>query len=428
MKTTETKKQETLRDQFFAPLEIALGRAKYTRACNNYSDQTFVHSGVGRVIEASKSGRAWIQFFCTVACVSISVANFFAALRSKRRLRLLEEVDANVRQQVDQQSCEHSDPFASYPELETFEIYASDGHSHGASAHEEAIDGKKRAVNHIFSLNLRTHTLAHLTVTQPAEGQKKEHEIKAIKRLGGNALRLDAPKGTKVIHAYDPAIIDYREWYKWKQGNGVYIITREKSNSQLLVLEVRVWDKEDPRNAGVISDKLMLSASGVSIRRVRYCDPVTGQAYSFLTTEMTLPPGLIAFIYKLRWDVEKVFDEVENKLEQKKAWGKQDTTKTQQALFICLAHNLLMRLEKKLEVEEGITDEKVLRKQAKRLALDIQKAHDAGRTPNCLVENVSRATQRSLQFIRWLRTGLTLNTSWEKAVERVRPLMLNYLS
>jgi len=172
----------------------------------------------------------------------------------------------------------------------------------------------------------------------------------------------------------------------------------------------------------------MLSASGVSIRRVRYCDPVTGQAYSFLTTEMTLPPGLIAFIYKLRWDVEKVFDEVENKLEQKKAWGKQDTTKTQQALFICLAHNLLMRLEKKLEVEEGITDEKVLRKQAKRLALDIQKAHDAGRTPNCLVENVTRATQRSLQFIRWLRTGLTLNTSWEKAVERVRPLMLNYLS
>jgi len=87
-----------------------------------------------------------------------------------------------------------------------------------------------------------------------------------------------------------------------------------------------------------------------------------------------------------------------------------------------------MRLEKKLEVEEGITDEKVLRKQAKRLAMDIQKAHGAGRTPNCLVENVTRATQRSLQFIRWLRTGLTLNTSWEKAVEGVRPLMLHYLS
>ena len=149
-------------------------------------------------------------------------------------------------------------------------------------------------------------------------------------------MRLDAPKGTKVNHAYDPAIIDYREWYKWKQGNGVYIITRKNPNSQLLVLEVRSWDKDGPRNAGVISDTLTLSSSGVSIPRVRYCDPVTGQKYSFLTTEMTLPPGLVAFYLQARWDVEKALDEVENKLEQKKAWGKQDTTKTQQALFICL--------------------------------------------------------------------------------------------
>ena len=50
-------------------------------------------------------------------------------------------------------------------------------------------------------------------------------------------------------------------------------------------------------------------------------DPVTGKAYSFLTTEMTLPPGLIALLYKLRWDVEKVFDEAKNKLEQQQAWG-----------------------------------------------------------------------------------------------------------
>ena len=427
MKTTETRKEETLRNQFFAPLEVALSRAENTRTCNNYSDQTYVHSGVGRVVEASKSGREWIQFFCTVACVYVSVANFFAALRSKRRLRLLEEVEADVRQQADQQIREHGDPFSKYPELEPFEIYASDGHSHGASAHEEEIYGKKRAVNHIFSLNLRTHTLAHLTVTQPAEGKKKEHEIKAIKRIGGRALRLDAPKGTKVIHVYDPAIIDYREWYKWKQGHGVYIITREKSNSKLLTLELRCWDKNDPRNAGVISDELVRPSNGHSMRRVRYTDPVSGESYSFLTTEMTLAPGLIAFIYKLRWDIEKAFDEVENKLAQKKAWGKQNTTKTQQALFITLAHNLLLMLEKKLEIEEGITDEKVRRKQVKRLAMDIQQAQRAGRTPNCLVENLTRATQRSLQFIRWLRTGLTLNTSWEKAVEQVRPLMLHYL-
>ena len=93
-----------------------------------------------------------------------------------------------------------------------------------------------------------------------------------------------------------------------------------------------------------------------------------------------------------------------------------------------LAHNLLLMLENTLKAEEGIVDMKVQAKQAKRLAEDIEKAVQAGRSPNILVQNLTRATQRSLQFIRWLRTGLTLNTSWEQAVVQLRPLMLRYLS
>jgi spore cortex formation protein SpoVR/YcgB (stage V sporulation) len=85
-------------------------------------------------------------------------------------------------------------------------------------------------------------------------------------------------------------------------------------------------------------------------------------------------------------------------------------------------------LENTLKAEEGIVDMKVQAKQAKRLAEDIEKAVQAGRSPNILVQNLTRATQRSLQFIRWLRTGLTLNTSWEQAVVQLRPLMLRYLS
>ena len=32
---------------------------------------------------------------------------------------------------------------------------------------------------------------------------------------------------------------------------------------------------------------------------------------------MNIRPGVIAFLYKLRWDVEKVFDQLKNKLEEK---------------------------------------------------------------------------------------------------------------
>ena len=403
MKTIETSNSKSLRNWFFSPLDLALSRARYTRACAQYPDHMYLNSGVGRVIEGAKTGRDWVQLFRTLVCAALSVATFFASLRSKRRLRLLEEVDQDVRQQADQLIRENGDPFAKHLELQGFEIYASDGHSHGASAHEDKRYGKKRAVNHIFSLNLRTHSLAHLTVTQPAEGMKKEHEIKALKRIGGRALRFTAAQGIKVIHVYDPAVVDYDQWYKWKQGNGVYIISLEKLNSALLTVGQRDWDRHDPRNAGVVADELIAAPNGTSMRRVRYDDPVTGKAYSFLTTEMTLPPGLIAFLYKLRWDVEKVFDEAKNKLEQQQAWGKSDTAKTQQALFIALSHNLMLMLEKKLEIEEGIVDEKVRRKQAHRLAADSRTARQAGRTPNSLVANLHRATQRSLQFIRWLR-------------------------
>ena len=36
--------------------------------------------------------------------------------------------------------------------------------------------------------------------------------------------------------------------------------------------------------------------------------------FSFLTSEYTLPPGVIAHLCRLRWEIEKTFDELKNKL------------------------------------------------------------------------------------------------------------------
>lgn len=419
--------QPDLRSKFYQPLEKALERAGSKRNCTDYTDAMFLLAGVGRVIEAAKSGRAWVQHLLMLGTIIVSVRNFFLALESKRRLRLLIEVDHDIRTQVNLRLKERGDPFANIPELAGYEFYASDGHSHGASAHEAAILGKKRAVNHIYCLNLRSEAMSHLALTEPAKGKKKEHEITALKHLGGQALRMGAPKGIKVIHVYDPAIIDYREWYKWKQGSGVYIITREKSNSAFMVLGIHQWDKTDRRNAGVTSDELVGTSNGVSIRRIGYTDPVSGIEYSFITNEMMLPPGIIAFIYKIRWNVEKVYDEFKNIFYQQQAWGKSSTTKCQQALFLVITHNLLVLLEHCLDVEEGIVDEKVRKKHARHIAAGIAQAHSEFRLPNELVVKFSRITKRSLQFVRWLQLGLITNPPWQVAVEQLRPLMLKYL-
>jgi len=63
--------------------------------------------------------------------------------------------------------------------------------------------------------------------------QKKEHEIKKLKSLEVKTLRMGAPKGIKVIHAYDPAIVDYGFWSQCKRS-GIYFITLEKANCALI--------------------------------------------------------------------------------------------------------------------------------------------------------------------------------------------------
>jgi hypothetical protein len=109
------------------------------------------------------------------------------------------------------------------------------------------------------------------------------------------------------------------------------------------------------------------------------------------------------FALKLRWDIEKVFDEKKNKLHEKKAWATSPTARCQQAHFTALAHNLMVLLELHLANEEGIFDEKIESKRLERLRLTNESIRQRGLRPNPLVANLSRTTQRSLQFIRWLR-------------------------
>jgi len=250
--------------------------------------------------------------------------------------------------------------------------------------------------------------------------------MSALKRLTPAEMRLGAKAKTKVIHVYDPAGIDYYQWFKWKT-KGIYFISREKANSRPLVIgEIPIED--DPRNTGVLTDERIGVFAGVMIRRIRYQDPASGEIFSFITNEFTLPPGLIAFLYKLRWDVEKSFDEKKNKLQENKAWATSDEAKSQQAHFVCMAHNLLILLERKLEREEGLRDDKLYKKRLKRMEQIEKKIRAADRTPNPMVLKCNRITQRSLQFIRWLRNAIASLTSWSDGVAQLRPLMAKYLS
>ena len=414
----------TAKDRFFSPLKQALNGAAHTRKCKTLSDYDFLIAHVGRVMAIVQSGRDWVQGLCKFIGTMITVNCNFKSLRSDRRLRLLTEVVDAIARQCDELG--DDDPFARHPELDGFEIYAGDGHYHSAAVHEKKIDDKIYPVQHFYAINMRTRTMHHLDVARPVEGKKKEHDIKALKRFDREVLRMGAPVGRKVIWSYDRAIIDFLQWYAWKRW-GVYVITREKKNMDLRVIGNYDFDRNDPRNNGVVSDQMIANGGETMIRRVIYVDPVSGKKYRFLTNEFTIPPGLIAFIYKERWNIEKRFDEVKNKLEEKKSWATSYAAKCQHAKFIALTQNLLLLFEHKLERDEGITDEKVIRKRQARLEADVATATEAKRKMSTMLTATKRATQRSVQFLRWLRSELSLPTPWRQALDELRPLMAQYL-
>ncbi len=326
--------------------------------------------------------------------VAVSRARpFFETLKSKRRLALCQQASSHVaRLLVD-------DPFAHLECLRDFDLYAAGGHWHGAAVHDAPIDGSKRATGHFFALNLRTQALQHLTHAQG----KKEHDMHALKRLAPAALRQQAPAGRKVIYAYDCAAINYAQWQKWKQRSGIYFISLTKAKMDLTVVRPLPLEAQDPNAAGITADEIVETSQGITLRRIRCTHPATGEAHEFLTSELMLPPGVIAFLYLRRWDLEKDFDELKNKLGAQRAWASTATAKQMQAHLLCLAHNLIQLFERHLAHAHQNRNEAEVKRRAQRLAQQQALARKRGATLPQLVQTHQRLTQTSVKLYRWIR-------------------------
>ena len=399
---------------FLAPVRKLLSDCVHTRVCPALPDEDWVHLGLQRVLHELPSGRAFLQqhAFGFAHCPPLS--NYFESLKSSRRLCLAAELNQRLCQRVVDTV---SDPLSTYADLADFDLYAGDGHWHGAAAHDAPIDGAKRAVGHFYALDLRRHTLRHLALGIG----KKEHDMHVLKRLDIDIFRQHAPKGRKVLYVWDKACIDFHAWHRWKQAHGLYFVSLEKENMKLAVTGTPAWDRADPVNAGIQSVEWVFGIAGVLLRRIRYLEPVSGTEYVFLTNEMTLRPGLIAFLYKLRWDVEKVFDQLKNKLGEQQAWANSPTAKATQGQLICLLHNLLLIVEARLKAE-GIENTAEIARKQKTFAKAQEFAAALGRKIPSPVVALQRFTQHSVKLLRWLRSSFADRLDWDAATPRLRVL------
>ena len=332
----------TVAQRFFLPLEQLLPQCDHLRLCPALPDGDWLRLLVHRVLHAVPSGRAFLQEHAPACGPSPEVTTFFESLKSSRRLALVGELNHRLQSLVRQRQ---PDRLAAYPELENFDVFAGDGHWHGAAVHDPLTDGTKHATGHFFGLDLRHGGVVHLAAADRTE-RVREHDMHALKRLAVESLRQGAPRGRRVLWVWDKAGINLRQWYRWKQSAGIYFLSRLKENMSREVIAQHSWDRGAVVNRGILDDQLLATSQGVAVRLVTYRSPIDGELFEFLTNEMELPPGLIAHLYRIRWDIEKAFDEFKNKLAEKKSWASSLTAKSIHAQLLCLTHTLLLLFEK----------------------------------------------------------------------------------
>jgi len=414
------------RDEFLTPFINALNEAKEHRyKCKELPDEEFFKAGLARISHHFMSGRELVQFWQDFHDSSISVSRLFDALKSNRRLKLLKSIADLMMKEHNKPSL--YDPFKNCSDLDNFAIYAGDGHSHAASVHEDKVEGKKYAPCHLYMVNLRNNLATHMDVCRPKH--KKEHEMSMLKRIGAKGLRMNEPIKRKVIIIYDRAVIDFRAWQNWKQSSGVYIITESKCNMAGIKCSVDYVNKNLAVNAGVTSCQSIGTSNGVLVRKIKYKDPASGKVFDFITNEMTLEPGHICYMYKMRWNIEKVFDTFKNTFYEQKAWAKTEIAKSAQGTFITLIHNLIMIIQNILETEENCTEEKIIKgrlKEIKKLETKCKKEKIA---INPMLLELQKSPQVTKQFTRWLLVAVFMKeTLWDRFVEKSRGYMANYIT
>ena len=383
----------TLSRILFSPLDGVAESCEAFRHCPSLPDQSWLELGVMRLLHDLPSGRALLQQLGPLVSECPARSLFFVTMCSSRRLKLCEQAAARIADAVG------GDALADYPTLANFDLYAADGHWHSAAIHDQPIDGSRRAVGHFYAMDLRTGAVRPLTAAQG----KKEHDMHALKRQQLQRLRWDAPKGRKVLYVYDAAGIDFAQWHRWKHTGGVYFVSVTKENMRLEVIAQNPFDVAEAINAGVIADELVATSQHVAVRRVRFRDHATGRDFEFLTSELTLPPGLIAFLYRRRWDLEKSFDEFKNKLGQTRAWGSSANAKAMQAQLLCLAYNLIKLFEAYLVQHHDLSNKAELDRRQQRRQRHQANATAAGASLPAAVLAWKRLTQTSLKLYRWLR-------------------------
>lgn len=245
----------------------------------------------------------------------------------------------------------------------------------------------------------------------------------------------DWSRTKNAIYVVDRAFIDGSYWDERKTKFKATVITRLKSTLSYSSREQRELSSL-VCNESVVSDvEIKLNCSKQPWRLIHWRSP-EGTLYEYITNDFTLEPGVVAFLYYRRWDVEKYFDNFKHDLANAKSWGKSPIAIEQQALMglmtFVLTQIFLQKRYKDLGLEKG--DQTQNNKHEKKVATYLEYDNDESGSNHIPLaqfdayrafhSNLSKITRQVWRFLKYCFDSKASSKFYER---QFKPLLLKYL-
>ena len=197
---------------------------------------------------------------------------------------------------------------------------------------------------------IKMHTLLDLRGAIPAFihiSDGKMHEVNVLDIL---------PVEAGAFYVMDRGYLDFARLYKLHQA-GAFFVTRAKRGMNAR----RVYSARTDRTSGVVCDQT-IAMNGFYVakdypghlRRIRFKDPESGKTLVFLTNNTTLPPLIIAALYKSRWQVELFFKWIKQHLRIKRFLGTSENAVKTQIWCAVSTYVLIAIIKKELHLNASL--------------------------------------------------------------------------
>lgn len=338
---------------WFSPVLQALEKVRYhERIFNTLSVPLFLLLAGLRNLQAHSTLREQVQSLFHLDWqaeqVPLARSTWSDALASKKRRDITRSVLFHLTQIA---QTELTDRYSDYSRLANRPILAIDASYQKESArykpeYPQKNDSDKEKADKDNPKGHMLMTLYDMRTAVPMDvitETRSRGEMRVIKEAADLWTQFK-----NALFVVDRAFIDVRYWDERKKKYGITNITRWKSVFQPNILE-RLPVAYIACNEGVISDTLItLKASGACHgnppcwRKIELRND-ENEICTYLTNDLTLEPGEVAFLYHRRWDEEKYFDDMKNALGNTRAWAKKDVSIEHQALLSAMTY-ILTRL------------------------------------------------------------------------------------